>query len=82
MFVYKMGFSALMLTDIQPVLPTISDLCIHVCIKQAVLRFQVPVDHHVPVTIIHTRKDLLEQTATFLFVQLGKIENILSCALD
>lgn len=61
----------------QNVLTEISYLCIHVCIKQDVFRFQVPVDHHVPVTIIHTRKDLLEQTSTFLFIQLGKVEQYL-----
>lgn len=49
-------------------------LCVHVCVQQHVFRFQVPVDHHVPVAVIHAGEDLLEKTSTFLFIQLRKVE--------
>lgn len=63
-------------------LTKISYLCIHVCIKQDVFRFQVSMDHHMPVTIIHTRKDLLEQTSTFFFIELEKKRGILKVCLS
>lgn len=56
------------------ILTKIGYLCIHVCIKQDIFRFQISMDYHMPVTIIHTRKDLLEQTSTFFFIQLRKVE--------
>lgn len=55
-------------------------LGIHMCIKQDIFRFQISMDHHMPVTVIHARKDLLEQTSTFLFIQLRKVERHLKGA--
>lgn len=40
------------------------------CIKQHIFRLQISVYYHVPVTVIHTRKDLLKQTSTFLLIKL------------
>lgn len=55
-------------------LTKISYLCIHVCIKQDIFRLQISMDHHMPVTVIHTRKDLLKQAPTFFLIQLRKVE--------
>lgn len=48
----------------------ISYLCIHVCIQQHVLWLQVPVHHHVPVAVIHSREDLLEKAPSFCLLDL------------
>lgn len=51
-------------------LTKISYLGIHVCIKKHIFRLQISMYYHVPVTVIHTRKDLLKQTPAFLLIEL------------
>lgn len=51
-------------------LTEVSYLGIHVCIKQHIFRLQISMYYHMPVTVIHARKDLLEQTSTFLLIKL------------
>lgn len=48
----------------------VCNLGIHVRIQQDVLRLQVSVHHHVSVTVIHPRDDLLKQTPALLLIQL------------
>lgn len=57
-------------------LTKIRNFGIHMCIKQYVFRFQVSMDYHMPVAIVHTRKDLLEKTSTLLFIKLREREGI------
>lgn len=45
-------------------------LCIHVCVQQHVLWFQVSVDNHVSVAIIHCRENLLEKASSFCLFNL------------
>jgi len=51
-------------------LTKISYLRIHVCVKQHIFRLQISMYYHMPVTVIHARKDLLEQTSTFFLIKL------------
>lgn len=69
-----MSINIMNMWNYKNLLTKISYLCIHVCIKQDIFRFQISMDHHMPVTVIHTRKDLLKQTPTFFFIQLRKVE--------
>lgn len=45
-------------------------LCIHVRVQQHVLWFQVSVDNHVPVAVIHRGEDLLEKASSFCLFNL------------
>jgi hypothetical protein len=43
----------------------VSYLSVHLGIQQHILWLQVPMDNHMPVTVIHGRQDLLEEPARF-----------------
>lgn len=45
--------------------PKVSNLDIHFAVKEEVLRFEVSVDHHVAVAVLHPRGDLLKEAASF-----------------
>lgn len=55
----------------------VGDLDVQVRIEQQVLRLQVAVHHHVPVTVVDARDDLLEEPARFVFLQLRTRKTIL-----
>lgn len=56
--------------------PKVSYLDIHLAIQQQILRLEVPMHHHVTMTVFHPRNDLLEETPCFFLEQPSLFDNV------
>lgn len=57
--------------------PKVSYFHIHLAVQEQVLRFQIPVHHHVAVAIFHTRNDLLEKASCLFLEEPAFLNNVI-----
>uniref|UniRef100_A0A6B0VAV0 Uncharacterized protein n=1 Tax=Ixodes ricinus TaxID=34613 RepID=A0A6B0VAV0_IXORI len=57
--------------------PKVGDLDVEVLVQEQVFGFQVPVDHHVPVTVRHSGDYLLEEPPGIRLLQLPMLDDVI-----
>mmetsp|Transcript_27383 Transcript_27383/g.71829 ORF Transcript_27383/g.71829 Transcript_27383/m.71829 type:complete len:222 (+) Transcript_27383:771-1436(+) len=56
--------------------PKVCNLDVVLRIQQQILRFEIPVHHHVAVAVVNSRDDLLEKLPGVLFLELAVLQDI------